>query len=597
MDTVAQLLAHLPTPLLDDSTKIRAALHAISLQVHQAAPASLRPDLLAALKTAGVASLKNRQAAANHVCRALRERQAVDAAADQGSSHAAVRPGCGRVRLLLHPTASGRVAASVRVGVDQSFAIVGAYATDAVRTALLRRGWRQEEAPHRASLLWTRKASDVIDGTLPPSSQLRNHFRNTAELVTKRGLASNLRMLAALDGVDVRSVAPASYCLADPKQLAEFLGTEWCQQQKAAAGFGATSPGFGAACPSFGATSPDGGDAPPQRAALTAAAAAATSAAWIVKPDGGRRGQGITIVTELEPLLERCRDERFRLVVQQYVASPRLVHGRKFDMRVWALVTSFNPLVWWKYDDYYLRFASAPYGSGGGFDPAAHLTNHCVQVGVAGYGSFAEGNMWSREQFIAHLASEREGLQDERADRSRAEADEAALGVAVRALLGTALRAVADVVEPAPGGFSFELFGFDVLLDAELRPWLLEANSSPSMARDAPPLRRMVDHALDDLLDVVLALHVGGRSVAEVAAERSAAVGRAGPCWRLASGGGDLEHSRPWSESELRARRFAKDCEHGGAAAPRTPQAVLREWCSSSTPCEDGRCGAALECN
>ena len=113
MDTVAQLLAHLPTPLLDDSTKIRAALHAISLQVHQAAPASLRPDLLAALKTAGVASLKNRQAAANHVCRALRERQAVDAAADQGSSHAAVRPGCGRVRLLLHPTASGRVAASV----------------------------------------------------------------------------------------------------------------------------------------------------------------------------------------------------------------------------------------------------------------------------------------------------------------------------------------------------------------------------------------------------------------------------------------------------------------------------------------------------
>merc|ERR1712139_660921 len=49
----------------------------------------------------------------------------------------------------------------------------------------------------------------------------------------------------------------------------------------------------------------------------------------------------------------------------------------------------------------------------------------------------------------------------------------------------------------------FELFGFDVLLDQELKPWLLEVNVSPSLSSSSPLDRRIKTTLCADMLTLV----------------------------------------------------------------------------------------------
>ncbi|KAF4691320.1 Tubulin tyrosine ligase-like, member, variant 2, partial [Perkinsus olseni] len=87
--------------------------------------------------------------------------------------------------------------------------------------------------------------------------------------------------------------------------------------------------------------------------------------AWIMKPGGKSRGRGIQMMRCLHEILSRCgcsddsdgsaAADMEQWVVQKYIERPLLIMGYKFDIRVWVLVTDWNPLSVWIWQRPYIR--------------------------------------------------------------------------------------------------------------------------------------------------------------------------------------------------------------------------------------------------
>lgn len=55
----------------------------------------------------------------------------------------------------------------------------------------------------------------------------------------------------------------------------------------------------------------------------------------------------------------------------------------------------------------------------------------------------------------------------------------------------------------------FELFGFDILLDSELNPWLLEINLTPSLHCDSQLDLKIKSSLVADILNIIMVLPLG----------------------------------------------------------------------------------------
>jgi len=83
---------------------------------------------------------------------------------------------------------------------------------------------------------------------------------------------------------------------------------------------------------------------------------------WLVKPASLNQGKGIEIFRTLRDINEYIFHKNpatTSWVVQKYVEHPFLFNDRKFDIRVWAVVTEDYRIYFYKHG--YLRTSSSAY--------------------------------------------------------------------------------------------------------------------------------------------------------------------------------------------------------------------------------------------
>ncbi len=68
--------------------------------------------------------------------------------------------------------------------------------------------------------------------------------------------------------------------------------------------------------------------------------------------------------------------------------------------------------------------------------------------------------------------------------------------------LGHSLKAVAPMMLNDP--HCFECYGYDIIIDANLKPWLIEVNASPSLSTTTGTDHFLKLSLIDSILNVVL---------------------------------------------------------------------------------------------
>eukprot|EP00392_Amoebophrya_sp_AT5.2_P011301 g11376.t1 len=113
---------------------------------------------------------------------------------------------------------------------------------------------------------------------------------------------------------------------------------------------------------------------------------------WISKPVNSSCGRGVKIIGAHSTGLERMA-KQYR-VVQRYVNPPLLIKGYKFDLRLYVVVTSFDPLKVYLFKEGLVRFATEKYTTERRSDLRSrkvHLTNYSVNKNAANYKKNMDG--------------------------------------------------------------------------------------------------------------------------------------------------------------------------------------------------------------
>ncbi|KAF0695471.1 Aste57867_13714 [Aphanomyces stellatus] len=247
--------------------------------------------------------------------------------------------------------------------------------------------------------------------------------------------------------------------------------------------------------------------------------------AFIIKPDHSCQGRGVFLTKNLK---EVNKTDIF--VAQRYVAHPLLIGGKKFDLRIYIMISSCAPLRVYLFQDGLVRMCTANYTVPNSENMELkfmHLTNYAINKHSNNFEKNkdaeedGEGSKRSLKWFFQWLS--------EQYDKADVDALWHNIGdICLKSILSvqpTLAQEYASTFakfsrkrgDSGSGGDGddsnttranaqsscFAILGMDVLVDENLKPWLLEVNHLPSFGCDSPLDWNIKERLLNQALDIM----------------------------------------------------------------------------------------------
>lgn len=328
---------------------------------------------------------------------------------------------------------------------------------------MLHRKWEQTTSDADWNLCWSEKdwINENYDSLILKNNQYINHFRNYYELTRKDLLAKNIKRLKKqneklknkddMNDTNDTNIIPLTFVL--PLEY-KLFSEEYKKKQ---------------------------------------------NVMWIMKPIGKSQGKGIFLFDKISQIKEwnvnknkvtEDKDKPEQYIVQEYITNPLLIGGKKFDIRLYVLITSYYPLTIYLYRNGFARFSHTYFRNekNNMNDITMHLTNVSIQKFAEGYDDNIGGKWFIRELFL--YLSSRYGYNSIMKLIQNIE------NCIIQSFLAVHKIIINDK-------HCFELYGFDILIDNNLKPWLIEVNSSPSFSSNTKDDYTLKFNLLDELMTLI----------------------------------------------------------------------------------------------
>ena len=176
-----------------------------------------------------------------------------------------------------------------------------------------------------------------------------------------------------------------------------------------------------------------------------------------------------------------------KIIIQKYIEKPLLYNGRKFDIRIWVLLT--HKMTAYMFKEGHLKLSSINYDldSNNSF---IHLTNYSLQKYNKYFSKYEKGNEVSFETFqnyINEISKKSINFKE-------------MVFPQFREIIKHSIKCSKNLINLNSRKNCFEIMGYDFLLDEDFNAFLIEINSNPGLEISSEIIKMLVPRMIDDAL-------------------------------------------------------------------------------------------------